>query len=121
MRILLLLFVLAAAARGSAQQIGQNKTPGAREPTPSPSRSQLVVEAVVVKDKQGKFIQGLTAKDFTLTEDGVPQTIRFCEQQKLAANAEPLPAPAAGHGRHENLQATYPHPDCARGGGKRPL
>ncbi len=41
------------------------------------AKSQLVVETVVVKDKQGKFIPGLTAKDFTVTEDGAPQTITF--------------------------------------------
>ena len=44
-------------------------------------QSNLVVEAVEVKDKQGHFVQGLTAKDFVLTEDGVPQTIKFCEQR----------------------------------------
>jgi hypothetical protein len=43
-----------------------------------------VVEAVVVKDKQGSFIHGLTAKDFVLTEDGVAQTARYCEHQELA-------------------------------------
>jgi len=46
-------------------------------------RSQIVIETVVVKDKKGNSIDGLTAKDFTVTEDGVPQTIRFCEQQTL--------------------------------------
>jgi VWFA-related protein len=55
---------------------------------------QLVVEAVVVKDKQGKPIPGLTAKDFTLTEDGVAQTIRHCEHQNLAALAAPVPVAA---------------------------
>ena len=33
--------------------------------------------------RKGTPIDGLTAKDFTLTEDGVPQTIRFCEHQQL--------------------------------------
>ncbi len=36
---------------------------------------QLVVETVVVKDKQGNAVHGLTAKDFVVTEDGAPQTI----------------------------------------------
>jgi len=53
---------------------------------------QLVVEAVVVKDKQGNPVHGLTAKDFTVTEDNVPQTIKICEHEDLAANARPLPA-----------------------------
>jgi VWFA-related protein len=52
---------------------------------------QLVVEAVVVKDKQGNPIRGLTAKDFSVTEDNVPQTIKFCEHQDLAETAKPLP------------------------------
>ena len=37
-----------------------------------------------MKDKNGKPVEGLTAKDFTITEDGVPQTISFCEFQKIA-------------------------------------
>jgi VWFA-related protein len=50
-----------------------------------------VVESVVAKDKNGKFIHGLTAKDFILTEDGVPQTVRICEHQDLTTGAAPLP------------------------------
>ena len=45
--------------------------------------THMVVETVTVKDKQGNPITGLTAKDFTLTEDGKPQTIAFVEYQKL--------------------------------------
>ena len=47
------------------------------------SSTQLVVETVSIKDKNGKPVEGLTAKDFTVTEDGVPQTIKFFEYQKL--------------------------------------
>ena len=42
------------------------------------STTQLVVETVSVKDKNGKAIEGLTAKDFVVTENGQPQTISFC-------------------------------------------
>ena len=90
MRFLLILLFLTTLS-GGAQTIGQNKTPGASDTYTLSVRSQLVIETVVAKDKQGKPIQGLTAKDFTLTEDGVEQKIRFCEHQTLPETAVPLP------------------------------
>jgi VWFA-related protein len=45
-----------------------------------------------VKDKSGKPVEGLTAKDFTVTEDGAEQTIRLFEYQKVAEGLEPEPA-----------------------------
>ena len=45
--------------------------------------TQLIVETVTVNDKNGNPVEGLTAKDFTVTEDGKPQTIAFVEYQKL--------------------------------------
>jgi VWFA-related protein len=89
--ILLLLFAAAAAAGPVAQQVGQNKGPGETQSFTLTVKSQLVIEAVEVKDKQGNFVRGLTAKDFTLTEDGTPQTIRYCEPQDLGEIAKPLP------------------------------
>jgi VWFA-related protein len=59
------------------------------------SSTQLVVEIVSVKDKSGNVVEGLTAKDFTVTENGIPQTISFCEFQKLDDQAAPVAAPAA--------------------------
>jgi VWFA-related protein len=76
-------------AQAAAQQIGQNASTNASGTYTLTAKSQLVVETVVVKDKQGKFIPGLTAKDFTVTEDNVPQTIKFCEHQNLAAQEAP--------------------------------
>src|SRR3989449_320330 len=56
--------------------------------------TQLVVETVVVKDKDGKNLEGLTDKDFTVTEDGVPQTISVFQFERLEDT--PAPAPPAG-------------------------
>jgi len=72
------------------QQVGQNTTSSG--PAVFQSTTQLVVETVVVKDKSGKPVTGLTAKDFTITEDGVPQAIRFFEFQKLDESAPPRDA-----------------------------
>src|SRR5439155_18614072 len=57
--------------------------------------TQLVVETVVVKDKDGKNVEGLSEKDFTVTEDNVPQTISVFQFQKLDDTSAPAPALAA--------------------------
>ena len=85
----LLLWALAAAA----QQTGQNAPPGSNGTAQITVSTQLVVETVVVKDKAGNPIEGLTAKDFIVTENGVPQTVRFCEHQELPET--PTVAPTA--------------------------
>ena len=84
-RVPVILVSLVLAANG--QQIGQN-APASPQSATFQTSTQLVIETVAVKDKQGNPVQGLAAKDFTITEDGVPQEIRFFEFQKLqeAAN-----------------------------------
>ena len=85
--VLLLSLTLAAA-----QQVGQNAPLGNNGTTTIRVSTELVVEAVVVRDKKGNPVPGLTAKDFTVSEDGVPQQIRFCEHQELPSgpSAEPI-------------------------------
>jgi VWFA-related protein len=47
------------------------------------SSAHLIIQTVIVKDKNGKPVEGLTAKDFVVTENGEPQDIAFVEYQKL--------------------------------------
>jgi VWFA-related protein len=88
-------FALAITA-SKAQQVGQNtNTTGAATFQTS---TRLVVETVGVKDKNGNAVEGLTTKDFTITEDGVAQTIKFFEFQKLpGVNEAPPMTPVAAH------------------------
>jgi len=65
----------------------------AQAPVKITVNTQLVVETVSVTDKNGKPVEGITAKDFVVTEDGVVQTVSFCEYQKMQEVA-PAPAPA---------------------------
>ncbi len=80
---------------GSAQKVGQNTQPADNAPTTFSTNSQLVVETVNVKDKSGKPITGLTAKDFKVTEDGVEQTIKLFEFQQVPETIEPEPPATA--------------------------
>ena len=87
----------AGALAAGAQVIGQNSQVSGSNGTYTLSvSSKLVIEAVNVKDKEGKSINGLTARDFTVTENGVPQKVSFCEYQEMpmapaAAPAKPAP------------------------------
>jgi VWFA-related protein len=90
--VALLLGTLAVAA----QQTGQNAPPQGNGTDKITVSTQLVVETVVVKDKKGNTVEGLTAKDFIVTEDGVPQAIRFCEHQELPETLSAAPAARSG-------------------------
>src|SRR5450759_3255489 len=93
-----LIFALLAGAQQSVQTPVQTPQTAANGTVKFQANTQLVIETVTVKDKNGKPVEGLTAKDFTVTEDGVAQTISFCEFQKLdemPAPAEPAAVPAA--------------------------
>jgi VWFA-related protein len=94
--------MLSALVVAAQQQPPQNATPAPGPSAQAPQQpirvtTQMVVEEVTVKDKSGKPIEGLTANDFTLTEDGVPQTLSVVEFQRLqtpASSVEPVPSVA---------------------------
>ncbi|HLK50965.1 MAG TPA: VWA domain-containing protein [Bryobacteraceae bacterium] len=81
-----LVWILTAPA--PAQQVEQATRGNAR----FGATTQLVVEDVIVKSKDGNPVQGLKASDFTITEDGKPQKISVFEFQTLEQEAAPAPA-----------------------------
>jgi VWFA-related protein len=89
-----------AATGGSlsaaAQLNGQNQPDDPNAPPTIHSTVRLIQKTVTVTDKKGNPINGLTKKDFKITEDGVVETISICEQQSLPLTAEPLPPPPTG-------------------------
>ncbi|MBY0505846.1 MAG: VWA domain-containing protein [Bryobacteraceae bacterium] len=93
--------------------LAQTGTNRAQETVTFKSNTQLVIETVTVKDRSGQPMAGLTAKDFTLTEDGVPQEIKFFEFQQVAAGAAmPMPdtqrVPAYARLPHTQIAAPAP-------------
>src|SRR5205814_1774609 len=58
------------------------------------SGTRLIVQTVTVKDKNGRAIEGLTAKDFVVVEDGELQTVGFVEFQRLPDRRSDEPAAA---------------------------
>jgi VWFA-related protein len=88
--------ILLCALSAAPQQVGQNAPVTTKAQLTIKTTTQLVIETVSVTDKNGNPIEGLSAKDFIVTEDGIPQEISVFEFQELpgAADAVPLPEPA---------------------------
>jgi len=106
---LVLFSLLVRAVAVAAQQVGQNAPAETAGAATIRASTQLVVETVVVKDKEGNAAEGLTAKDFAVTENGAPQTIAFCEHQELpeASNsAPPLPSGSENVKVYDTLSRT---------------
>jgi len=96
---LLAVFAQQNTPQRGAQQSNAPQTP-ASGPVKFGTNVQLVVVDVTAKDKSGNPIEGLTAKDFTITEDGKPQDIKIFQFQRLEETVmpepslQPRPAPA---------------------------
>jgi VWFA-related protein len=86
LKVQLLILLFASVFALPAQQ----PKPDTGPPTFS-TRRDLVIVDVTVKDKNGKPIDGLTQKDFSVFEDGKQQQISVFEYQKLAMDPEPPP------------------------------
>ena len=93
-RALLAVAALLGLAAGARPAAPQAPAPPQRQPT-FPAEVELVTVDVVVTDKQGRPIRGLTAADFTVQEDGQRQGISSFE----AVEVPQAKAPGQGPGR----------------------
>ena len=88
--------------------------------------TRLIVQTVSVTGRDGRPIEGLTANDFVVTEDGERQDIAFVEYQRLdaqtapaadvslgAANTPPAPAAQAPSNPEPAAAAAAPGPAAA--------
>jgi VWFA-related protein len=91
-----LLVACAGNLTAAAQLTGQNREPTGSDAPTIHVTSRLIVEQVTPKDKKGNVISGLTAKDFNVTEDGVPVDVKIFEYQSVSETAVPLPPQATG-------------------------
>lgn len=109
------ILVLGALAGAASISLAAQQQPVFR------AAAHLVVQTVSVKDKNGQPVEGLTAKDFVVTEDGKPQEIAFVEFQQLndapastvTVSAEP-PAAAGGVASVTQDVITNPAPGDTR-------
>src|SRR5215471_2385544 len=79
--------VLAGLAAPAEQEVQQRP--------PFRATTRLVEVSVVVRDRDGRPVQGLTAADFKISEEGKPQTIELFTVQDDRAGSTADPAPAA--------------------------
>lgn len=92
---LLLLFLLIACPATQAQTATPSPTPRSRDDVIRVF-TELVQTDVMVFDKQGKFVNGLTADNFELRIDGKPRAIQSFEQITAGSDEESQLAAARG-------------------------
>jgi len=86
----------AAVTPGASPNAAQGAPPAATQEAPPefPAEVEQVVVDVVVTDRKGNPVAGLTADDLAVSEDGVPQTIVSFDAVELPAEPSPSPLPA---------------------------
>jgi len=129
-RLLTLGLAIAAGLLADARPSAQQSAPLSKPQTTFRASTHLIVHPVTVKDKQGRPVLGLTAKDFVVTENGMPQNIAFVEYEAIdpsprsaatavtTAPAEP-PVASAGVAPATLAGVSVPRPGDARYRGRR--
>ena len=90
--------------RGRRRSCCAAQAPHGRQQPTFRAGTRLIVQTVTVKDKDGKPIEGLTANDFVVTEDGEPQDDRVRR----------VPAAASTRTRRPRLPRRPPRAPAAR-------
>ena len=107
------LLVIALIASLAGPLSGQNVAPSDTD-TPTTSLKlnvKTVLVDVVVTDKNGHAVPGLTKGDFQVLEDGKPQTISFFEPNfgSTPGSANAAPAPALPPNTFTNVPTVIPN------------
>jgi len=89
--LLLTVFLGLSFVVAAAQDTKQTKSSAAEDDVIKIT-SNLVSVDVMVKDKKGKALTNLKAEDFTVTENGVRQSIEFFDSPLTTANKAGQPA-----------------------------
>src|SRR5271170_8143981 len=93
-RSILALFLCIWLPMAAQQPPASNAANGPMKDLVISTTTELVVEDVMIKGKNGQAIVGLQPSDFTITEDGKPQKISVFEFQTLEEGAPGAPPPS---------------------------
>lgn len=89
-------FLLCAVAGAQSTELAPTPNP-TTAPTTIQVNSRIVYVDVVVRDRDGRIIHGLTKEDFRVEEDGKPQAIAYLDEHTYdLAAAEKMPRPISG-------------------------
>jgi VWFA-related protein len=107
MKRMVLTLVSLASVVAVPHAVPTRPQPAQQRPAPTfRTTTRLIVQDVMIKGKDGQPIEGLTAKDFIVTEDGQPQMISFVEFQRL-------PTTPRGPGQAPEAPVAQPVPTAA--------
>ena len=87
----LLLTVFTTVCIAQSSQPAQTQNPALGPAETLHASTQLVIVDVVVRDRSGHAVHGLTRDNFVLTEQRKPQTIRDFEEHSATSSQKPAP------------------------------
>jgi len=106
MRSLILCYAIAlvfSPLSGAGQDAAATAQTGAQPTTTLHANTDLVVVDVVVSDEKKGPVHHLNASDFTVLEDGKPQTLKVFEEHEVGPPTPLPPTPRLGPGMFTNF------------------